>query len=429
MTLLLYDAIWFILLIAGVPIALVCLVFRPDWRRGFLQRFGFLPVHFGELKGRKTVWLHASSAGEVFSLVSVAEKLREALPERAFAISTMTLAGQKMASERLPWIKYRFYFPVDFTPVVSAVAKKISPEILVLTETEIWPGVLREVSRRGGKTVLVNARLSDGSYPAYRIFRGAVSRIINDCVFAVNAQTEKDAVRFAGLGVGADRVRVTGNSKHDTILLGSRPAGEKAKRLFPEIAGKTVFTAGSTHPGEEAPALDAFSAILKTFPGAVLVLAPRKPARAAEAASLASSRGFKTALRSETAGGPAPQVVVVDTMGELVLFYALSSAAFVGGSLVPAGGHNLMEPAAFGIPVFFGPHAFNQPADAALLKEKGIGFETADGESLGRAVAAMLSDPPRMDKIRAASRGLFAGNAAALNAQTVLSALPAKEKP
>ena len=116
-------------------------------------------------------------------------------------------------------------------------------------------------------------------------------------------------------------------------------------------------------------------------------------------------------------------------MGELVLFYALSSAAFVGGSLVPAGGHNLMEPAAFGIPVFFGPHAFNQPADAALLKEKGIGFETADGESLGRAVAAMLSDPPRMDKIRAASRGLFAGNAAALNAQTVLSALPAKEKP
>ncbi len=387
------------------------------WRKYFgslRQRLGALPVSFN-LDGEPSIWVHAVSVGEVLAARPLVDELRARYPGFRLFVSTTTVAGQQLARRQLPQADAVFYFPIDFAWVVRRVLDRVKPRLLVLLEGEIWPHVLRECRRRGVRTAIVNGRVSARSFPRYRLLAPLMRHVLAD-VDAFCMQSDEGARRINLMGADPARVTVTGSLKFDALhvpapLAHGRPR-ERVLRFFRLTASRPVVVAGSTMRGEERPVLQAFRRIKATQPQALLVLAPRHADRFTEVMHIARGEGFATARRTELAidAEPRGDVVVLDSIGELAQVYQLATVAFVGGSLVPTGGHNILEPAVYGRPVVFGPSMTNFAEIAEMFLANGAAVQVHSERELEETLIALMSDPVRRAGIGAAARALVDAN-------------------
>jgi 3-deoxy-D-manno-octulosonic-acid transferase len=342
-----YSLALLLVLVLGAPWWLLRMATSGKYREGLSERLGRVPARIRRSPaGAPAIWIHAVSVGEVLAASRLIEELTERLPDWQIVVSTTTQTGQKLARERFGAERV-FYFPLDFAFAVRAWLRTLHPQLLVLAETEFWPRMLAECRRTGVLVAVVNARISDRSWPRYQRL-GRFWRLLLGGLSAVEAQTELDAERLRALGVR--NVRVGGNLKFD--IRAARPAAvtERLREHLPPDA--RVLVCGSTLAGEEEMLLDAVPE------GLAMVLAPRHPERFTEVAQLLERRGKPWVRRTEWIETPTRLqpgcVFLLDSVGELASVYSLAEAAFVGGSLVPAGGHNPLEPAQFGVPVLMG---------------------------------------------------------------------------
>jgi 3-deoxy-D-manno-octulosonic-acid transferase len=353
-------------------------------------------------------WIHAVSVGEAIAAAPLVEGLRRTWPALPLVVSTVTETGARVVRERFGGLARHRYLPLDFPGAARRVIASLEPAFFIGMETELWPNLLNALAARNVPTMIANGRLSDRSFRRYRLVRHAMRRVLGQVtVFAM--QSDEDARRMIALGAPPERVVVTGNLKHEPL---PDPAGvaDLWHRLLGLAAGQPVWIAGSTHRGEEEAVLEAHRRALGERPGLVLVLAPRHPERVGEVIGLAAGRGFTAVRRSELPGKtqagratPAP-VIVLDTVGELAQIYSIGDVVFVGGSLIPLGGHNMLEPALRGKPVLFGPHTGNFRDAAAILLAGGGGHVVRDAGELADALQRWLDDPAQRMRVGAAAR-------------------------
>ena len=381
-----------VLHVLAMPLILARLIWRARVNPGYLhclhQRFGF-----GAPRSRAgaPIWIHAVSVGEAQAAVPVARALAERYPQHPLLFTTTTPTGRDRVRQALGDTVEHRYVPYDLPWLVGRFLDRVRPRAVIVMETELWPNLFAACAARGVPLVLANVRLSARSARRYRYF-ASLSAEMFACVSAVAAQSQSDAQRVLSLGADADAVHVTGSIKFDLHLPAS--LREQAQVLRREFGtDRSVFIAASTHDGEDVQVFDAFARILMSIPRCLLVLVPRHPERFAAAAALSRKRGYATATRSRPPRRyDDVDVFVGDSMGELPLFYAASDVAFVGGSLVPTGGHNMLEPAALGLPVLFGPHVFNFSDIARMLLDEGAAWQVADARALGDRALALLED-------------------------------------
>lgn len=384
---------------------------EPGYWRDWRQRLGFVPRRRG---GGRCLWVHAVSVGEVHAARPIIERLCADDPALEVVLTTTTPSGAATAEALLGERVRRYYFPYDLPDAVNRFLRRARPDLLALMETELWPNLLHACKRAGVPAVLVNGRLSRRSLDGYRRVL-ALMREAAASLAAVAAQSADDAARLTAIGVPASRVAVTGSVKFD--LAPAASLREEAAALRRRIGvERPVWIGGSTHEGEEAILLEAHAAILAERPDAVLILAPRHPRRGAEVAAAIAARGLRLARRSSgddrTLLGV--QVYLLDTLGELGLHYAVADVAFVGGSLVPTGGHNVLEPAALGVPVLVGPHTHNFREIVEWMLARGAAAAVRDGAGLAGAVAALLADPARRAAMGEAGEALVADHRGAV---------------
>jgi 3-deoxy-D-manno-octulosonic-acid transferase len=369
----------------------------PAYRTHLGERFGL-----GRRLAMPSIWLHAVSVGEVSAAAALVRALHARHPDVPLVLTTATPTGRAQAATLFGAdVEVRF-LPYDTAGSVRRFLARIRPLAAIIMETELWPNLLHECGRRGVPVVFASARLAARSVPRYRRFGMLFSAGLRNAWVA--AQSSADADRFIALGADPARTRVVGNLKFD-MRLGEAVAenGRELRRRY--LGARPVWTAGSTHEGEEELVLGAHAVLERAVRGALLVLVPRHPQRFEGVAALLERRGlvFDRRGRSETVR-PEAQVLLLDTMGELTAFYAASDVAFVGGSLVPVGGHNLLEPAALGVPVITGPHTQNGPQIARLLIEAGGALEVADGVALAAAAGRLLADPAVRERMGESAR-------------------------
>ena len=352
---------------------------------------------------RGALWVHAVSLGEALAVAPLLKELRARFPGRKIFVSTTTRTGQEMAAKRLG-ADGTFYFPLDFAFACRRALAAIQPALVVIAETEIWPNFLREAKRAGARVVFVNGRISDRSLRGYRRWRFFVRRALSYADFFL-MQTGEDARRLRELGAPPARVAVGGNLKFD-LPEPERPAF--LAELERAVQGAPLVVAGSTMKGEEELLLDALLVSCEVKgPRPVLVLAPRHPERFEAVAQLLDARGLRVVRRSAwRTDGQRPDVVLLDTLGELAGAYAAATVAFVGGSLVPHGGHNPIEPALWAKAVLFGPSMENFRSIARALVEAHGAFQVKSPQALGILLATLLNDPEACQRAGAAARAV-----------------------
>lgn len=382
-----------LLLYLLLPLVLLRLVWRglraPAYWRRWPERFGFAPPLTPA--GAPVIWLHAVSVGEVQAATPLVRALHARYPRHTLVLTTMTPTGAEQVRASFGREVVHYYVPYDLPGAVRRFLTRVRPSVAIIMETELWPNIFHGCHARAIPLLLANVRLSERSAAGYRRI-GRLTEEMLGHVTAIAAQTQADAVRIIALGAEAARVRVTGSIKFDVRLPAS--LREEAAVLRRSLGvERAVWIAASTREGEEPLILDAFASVQRTLPQALLVLVPRHPERFARVAALCRKRGFGTVLRSERRACATDTAVFIgDTMGELALLYAASDVAFVGGSLVPTGGHNMIEPAALGLPVITGPHVFNFAEVSHLLREAGAAEQVKNTEQLVAAVLAYLTD-------------------------------------
>jgi len=384
--------------------------YPPYWRR-WPERFGFVPP----LGARRTIWVHAVSVGEVRTAAALIEALGARYPQHRLVVTTMTPTGADQVRALFGERVTHCYVPFDFPGAVRRFFDRVRPELALVAETELWPNLFAECASRGVPLAVVNGRVSPEALRGYRLVPRLV-RATLECASVLCAQTRTDAQRLRNLGAPDARVRVTGNLKFD-VPPPPRLAEEGRALRAQWGADRPVWIAASTRRGEERHVLAAFTRLRAAFPTLLLVLVPRHPERFGSAPRICRRRGWRVALRTRTRGIPLPRdcdVLVGDTMGELQTLYAASDVAFVGGSLVPTGGQNVLEACTAGVPAVFGPHMFHFEEIAALALERGAARQVHDSEQLAAAVALYLEQPELRRAAGRAGQALVAENRGAL---------------
>jgi 3-deoxy-D-manno-octulosonic-acid transferase len=380
------------------------------YRRSFRERLGHLPE--GLRSEAPSIWVHAVSVGEVLAAASLLGALRERFPGRPLFLSTTTATGHAVARDRVGGLDGLFYAPFDWPGPVRRVLERLRPALLVLVDTELWPNTIRESRRAGARVALVNGRISERSFPRYRSLRPLLRRVLSQVdVFLM--QADLYARRVVAIGAPASRVRVVGSLKFEAAEPAA-PAPELAARL---AGPRPLWIAGSTMPGEEESVLEAFRRVREAVPGAGLLLAPRHPERAPAVEELVRRAGFECLRRSRLEPGQwrsSEQVVLLDTLGELASLGTLAAAVFVGGSLVPKGGHNVLEAAAASRPVIVGPHMENFQQIAEVFREAGAWVEVRDAAALAEAAIRLLSEPAWREELGGRGRALVERHRGAL---------------
>jgi 3-deoxy-D-manno-octulosonic-acid transferase len=400
------------------------------------ERLGFSFPALAKLPVNSTgaIWIHAVSVGEVLSGITLARRLKEAYPNRPLVISTTTQTGQALARERMPFADAVIYFPLDWAFCVRRALNAVRPSVVLVLETEIWPNFLREAGQRKIPVLFVSGRISDRSFARYQrylgIFGSFLQPFFKDALSNASAflmQSEKDAERVRAFGAPADRVIVSGNLKYDLELPASTPLSSWLANEIKRSGRSPIIVAGSVVATEEPHALIAFGTLQGEYPKALLVLAPRKPECFDSAAEFIDESHRKFIRRSQLPiPGPSQSqalqsfdnstipndvtVLLIDSIGELASLYALADGAFVGGSLVSSGGHNILEPAAFGkIPVF-GPSMENFSEIASRFVSAGAAIQVESPEDAGVAWIELFREPERMKKMGETARHLVAGS-------------------
>jgi len=413
---LLYDLIWLVGAMALVPWYLLRRFCGGKNRQGIRERFGwYAPGRLVQLKGRPVLWLHAVSVGETHAAVPLIRALKQKFPEHALVLTNVTETGHAVA-RNIAEIDLCLFFPFDISWAVRRVLRQVRPDIVVIVETEIWPNLVRCAQQAAIPLILVNGRISDRSFPRYRKGRFFLRPVLNQFA-CLCMQTQQDGQRILSLGALPERVAVIGNLKFDMSCDGIGAATPEALRVTYGLPAEgLVWVAGSTHPGEEELVLEAFQEMRKQGVELCLVLAPRHPGRAQEVGQLLTSRGFnwiaRTALDESAKTLRPGDVLLVDTVGELLKLYAAADVVFVGGSLVPVGGHNVLEAALLKKPVLFGPHMENFREIARLLTESGGGKQIQASE-LSPELSALLGDPEAMQAMGMAGYNLLRQHAGA----------------
>jgi 3-deoxy-D-manno-octulosonic-acid transferase len=380
-----------LLLYAAVPLVLLRLLWRsirnPAYRRRWSERFGRFPHR----PPAGAIWIHAVSVGEAIAAFPLVQRLRERQPARPIVFTTTTPTGSERVVRQFGDGVHHGYLPYDLPGAVARFLERSRPAVAVIMETELWPNMYAACAARRIPIIVANARLSARSAAGYRRV-AALTRATLRRVTLIAAQGETDAARFRALGAPADRVRVIGNLKFDLDLPADlQRRGEELRRAWGEQ--RPVWIAASTHDGEEAQILAAHSRARAQWPDLLLVLLPRHPERFDRVAALCVAHGCRVVRRSERRPcEPGTDVFLADSMGEALLFYAAADIAFVGGSLVPAGGHNPLEPAALARPVLYGPHMFNFEDISRLLHDAGGSRQVQDAGELARAIIDYLND-------------------------------------
>lgn len=380
----------------AVPVILYRLIARGLRYREYFgrwkERFGFFAAPGLE----HSIWVHAVSVGEVNAAAPLIQALMRRYADRPFVITTVTPTGSERVQKLFGGRVFHVYLPYDLPASVERFLDRVRPAIAVIMETEIWPNLYHECHARRIPIVIANARLSERSLKGYGPVR-PLARAAVRCATAVAAQSQADAARLLELGADPATLTVAGNVKFDmAVPSGLDGAGAAAREYWG--TNRPVWIAASTHEGEELPAIEAHTRVLKRFPDAILLVAPRHPERFRPVAQLCRQYGFRTKVRSEDdVAARDTECFVIDTLGELLLFYAASDVAFVAGSLEPIGGHNVLEPAALGKPVLVGPHTFNFSEITASLIEDGAALRVDGAAALGDAVVRLFAEPQRRE--------------------------------
>lgn len=385
-----------LLLILVSPIIILTLVMKKRCRRGLANRLGMLPRQWGPNK-QESLWVHAVSLGEVMAIVPLLSAIRAHYPTLRIVVSTVTETGREAVERRLAGIAEHCYAPLDFPWVVARMINRLNPLAFLFVETELWPNLLRRLQQQQIPAVLVNGRLSSRSFRRYSIIKPFLRQVLSALSLCL-MQSERDAHRMTELGARAERVHHTGNIKFDQSF--DEPSNAY---LSPGeiglLPGEELIVAGSTHHDEEDALLAAYEKLFSEFSSLVLLLAPRHIERATQIQEKIEAKGLQVVRRSsirehgERALHPTgPRVVILDSRGELAHMYAHAILTFVGGTLVPIGGHNLLEPAFWGKPVFFGPYTDHCAEVAELLVKAGGGKRVRDGDELTELMARGLRD-------------------------------------
>jgi 3-deoxy-D-manno-octulosonic-acid transferase len=391
MTLILYTFALFVALVLGLPYWLLAMATNGKYREGLSERLGWVPDRLRDGDARKTIWVHAVSVGEVLAASRLVNELSACAPQYRVLLSTTTRTGQRLARERTGATR-AFYFPLDFPWIVRRYLRVLDPVLLVLVETELWPNLLTACRQNAIPVAVVNGRISDRSLPRYLRLRRSWKTILSG-VSIFLAQSQEDVKRIKAIGAPPGRVSFAGNLKFDVRSAEPAPITTTLRERLP--TGTRVLVCGSTLEGEEEILLDAFHQLLKTIPDCVMILAPRHPERFGRVIQLLKNRKEMCVRRSNWMKRPVKikpgTVILLDSIGELASVYALASVAFVGGSLVPAGGHNPLEPAQFAVPVVMGNHYANFRAiiDTLLQAEA---LKLATTETLVPMLENLLTD-------------------------------------
>ena len=411
-------AAYSILIVAFVVLVSPYLLYQAIRYRKYIssltQRMGYLPVSFN-LDAEESIWVHAVSVGEVLAARPIVSGLRARYPELRIFLSTTTLSGQNVARRRVPDADAVFYLPLDWTFTIRRTLDVVKPKLFVMVETEIWPNLLRECRRRGIRTALVNGRISSRSFPRYRLVRPFIRRVLAD-IDRLCVQSEETARRLRQLGADPSRITLTGSLKFDSLDPSTAPGRgrERVLRFFRVAPSRLVLVAGSTSKGEEEAVIRAFNRVRTTAtPGSpLLILAARHPERFGEVEKLCQREGLSTIRRSDLPIDKEPRAdaVILDTIGELAQLYQIATAVFVGGSLVPLGGHNILEPAVHGKPIVFGPHMENFAEIAGAFLANGAAVEVRTARELEDVVVELMADPVRRARLGAAARALVDAN-------------------
>ncbi len=418
-----YNLLLYILLIPAGPLIGLMLLFSAKRRKTFLHRLGvsdFIP--------RKTslaeapIWIHALSVGEVLSAVPLTEALGRRFGKDRVVFSASTQTGFQVAWQRLAGrVGGIFFFPYDLGFAVRRVVKAVSPGLVVIVESDVWPNFLARLGKIGIPALLVNARLSKRSFHGYRRIAYFAGRMFNrfDAVFV---QSEADAERFKALGVLSEKIRVAGNVKfHMSGPAVSDTQRQALRKVLHIGADRRILVAGSTHRGEEGIVIETFVALRRKFSGLMLILAPRDPERAEAVERLCKGHGLSSVYMSrvDLQSSVSLDVMIVDQIGALSRLYSLADIAFVGGSLAPLGGHNPLEPAAFSKPVLFGPDMSDFATIATALIEAGGAVQIRDVESFQRIAESLLSDSALARNMGERALSVFADNQGAVESIVV----------
>ena len=354
----LYSALLGLFLLVTLPYWLLQMMRHGKYRAGLRQRLGGVPSSLAAHQEKRTIWVHAVSVGEVVASSAVIEALQQEVSNHRVVVSTTTDTGQKLAAHRFG-AENVFHFPLDFAFAIRPYLAALRPELVVVAETEFWPNFLRLAKRSGASIAIINCRISDRSLSGYNRFSFWLPKVLAN-VDLFLAQTDEDRRRLTEIGAPESRISVAGNLKFDVAPPPAPAIMASLREILKQSEAGPVLVCGSTLEDEEGPLLSAFRNILANHPKAVMILAPRHPERFAAVAELVEKLGFRMWRRSLWGGESlAGGVFLVDSIGELAALYSLAMVAFVGGSLVPSGGHNILEPALYGVPVVTGNHYEN----------------------------------------------------------------------
>lgn len=389
----LYDIAFFIFAVFYIP----TLIFKGKLHKDFLERFGFYndAKKAALWRARDVIWIQAVSVGEVALCRSLIPLLKKEFPERSIVLSTITRTGNDLAKKLFCNDAVVIYFPLDFSFTAGRAISRIKPKFYMMVETEIWPNVLKELWHKRVPAILINGRISDRSFGKYKLAKMFLKKTL-DRVKLFCMQSEVDARRIKCLGANSGRVRVTGNMKFDADVVINNRSGSGLRDLFDIRDGEEIFVAGSTHGGEEEIVAAVYRELIKDLPNLKLVIAPRHIERSGEVENVMKRLGFdpvrmsKPRAPSSTEPGTScpmgTQVYIIDAIGHLNDAYSIAEIVFVGGSLIPHGGQNPIEPAVFEKPVIFGPYMFNfKTVAAALLENNGAIQVNDEREFLARA--------------------------------------------
>lgn len=373
---------------------------RGKYLGNFKERMGCLPEALaGNMSPHVAIWVHAVSVGEVVAGKPLIEALKKRFPERPIFLSTTTATGQRLARERIAGVDGVFYFPFDWRGPVRRALQRIRPALVVILETEIWPNFMREAERAGVPVVFVNARISERSFRRFRRFRRFIGGFFYGVLQSAEifmAQSAEDAKRLQEMGAPEEKIEITGNLKYDSEPPAQSAFGDWLTKQIAQQERWPVFVAGSVVAEEEQAVLAAYDIVQRQWRRALLLLAPRKPERFDAAAAIAKESGWTIVRRSGIdRNKPLDEncdVVILDSIGELAGLYAVGDAVFVGGSLVPSGGHNILEPAWFSKVPVFGPSMENFRDIAARFSSARAAIQVASGEKLGKAWAELIGD-------------------------------------
>jgi len=403
-----YNFIFLIFALMQLPVYLL----KNKFHKGFMARFGVFPKG---LKLDRPIWVHAVSVGEALAVRRFLDELRNRFPGRQLVISTVTAAGNKIALGFAKNKDFVTYLPLDFSFIVRRVVKQINPGMVIIAETEIWPNFISCLKKNKIPVIVINARISDKSYRGYFCLKPWMKHIFNK-VDMFCAQTGTDAKRLLRLGVYPDKIKVTGNIKFDSTVY------EVTEATRNECIGKLnltsqekLFVAGSTHPTEEKIILKVYRKLLIGSPGLQLLIAPRHIERAKQITRLTRKLGFNPVLVSSIVEGNVSlkkekTVFILDTVGQLVNYYAIAYIVFVGGSLIKKGGHNILEPAALGKPVVTGQYMFNF-RDIAEIFKRASAFVVAHNQiELEAVLKDLLNNPPKVESLTKNALALVKNN-------------------